>query len=154
MEIWGPYLCSQLPVSTPFYPLTNSISAREREREKGTQRTRARVFPIHSPLLTVSPAALHLSLSYILHRTFHPHCLDSRLPTDKKRFSWFLHGPAAMAYPSPTGPSFLLYQKSIPLSLSPPQCIYTTALFRMHALLLLHASFNYTFLHLQIVNLF
>jgi hypothetical protein len=79
----------------PFIHLTKSARERDREtareREKWTQRTRARVF-----LFTLSPAALHLSLSYILLRTFHPHCLDS--PPANRQEKVLLVSPRSSCY--------------------------------------------------------
>jgi hypothetical protein len=109
---------SLLPVTSTYDPHPLYISIDQLMLERRTQRTRGfSCSPLPYSLLT-----LHPSLSYILHLTFRSHCLDSRLPTDKKRFSWFLHTPAAMAYPPPVDHPFLLYQlkkhRSPPLSLS------------------------------------
>lgn len=97
---------SLLPVTSTYDPHPLYIHWPTHAREEDTKNERGfSCSPLPYSLLT-----LHPSLSYILHLTFRSHCLDSRLPTDKKRFSWFLHTPAAMAYPPPVDHPFLLYQ--------------------------------------------
>lgn len=95
MEIWGPYLCSQLPVSTPFYPLTNSISARERERERDTK-NESQGFPYSlSPTHCITSCSPSISFLYTA-----PHLSPSllRFPPANRQEKVLLVSPRSSCY--------------------------------------------------------